>query len=94
MILSIDKVSVSIGVRIELAEFPEVVEAHLGRCPDTADCETQGADLSARLGAGVATENDVWDFIVSVCNWAGSTGNRVRGTIERDYHGARAISCF
>lgn len=85
MPLSIDGNVANLGRRIDFEEFPDLVNAHLCWCPDTPACEDFGAEMNLALLTGMATEDQVWGFIVAVCNWGGRTGNRVRGIVAKSY---------
>ena len=94
MALSSDGTQASLGTLIKFVDFPGLVTAHLDWCPDTPACEDLGAEIGAALLAGTATEEQLWDFIVAVCNWGGRTGNRVRGIVAKSYNPAVTYEKF
>lgn len=74
-----------LGEAILYEEFPALVEAHLRKCPDTLACEEEGDELQKGLETDSASVEDVESFVRHVTSWGGRTGNRVWGTMHRDY---------
>ena len=82
------------GVSFDLKSFPELIQAYRNKNDNTKktpDIEEQGRNLIAKPIDDFST---VEKFIMSVCEWGGPSGARVRGKVLKNNTDERIVSVF
>lgn len=90
MAVTYDEEGVHFGVHhIAWTDFPDLVRAHLAKCPDTPASEKAGEDFAAE-----PTNEGAVDVIYRTCYWGGSNGPRILPQIMRGNSEQHMKECF
>lgn len=91
MRLIIDEKSASFEYRLNFADFPDLVQAHLAQVPNTAECEQLGQRVLKSLDSEFEFEV-LEEFIRTVCRWGGFAG--VGGRVIKNNSPKFITDCF